>query len=127
MLVDLPNHLGPHVTSGVADVGIEIGENIFALGIREEDIARGVGEGKCVEGILDGLETMEDMQECSFQILASSLFSRTREEKRSHCARGVGGSHKGAGTVEPEAQQRLSSMDLEVKEKEEGEAQRLPC
>ena len=100
MLIDLPNHLGPHVTSGVADVSIEISENVFALGIREKDVARGIGEGKCVEGILDGLETVEDVQESSFQILASSLFGGTREEKRSHCARGVGGSHKGAGTVE---------------------------
>jgi len=84
MLIDLPNHLGPHVKSGVADVSIEIGENVFALGIGEEDVVRGVSEGECVEGILDGLETMEDMQESSFQILASSLFGRTREERRSH-------------------------------------------
>jgi len=55
MLTDLPNHLGPHVASGVTNMCVEIDENVFAIVIREEGVMRGVGEG-----ILDGLETMEN-------------------------------------------------------------------
>ena len=54
MLVDLPNHLGPHVVSDVANISVEIGKNAFAPVIR----------GGRRKGIMRGkryLETMESV------------------------------------------------------------------
>jgi hypothetical protein len=48
------------VASGVANMSVETGESVF-VGVGEEDVVRGVSEGKCFEEILDGLGTTENM------------------------------------------------------------------
>lgn len=61
MLVNLPNHLSSHMASSVSHVSVEIGEYVSALGIRQECVVGGEGEGEGLEGIFDSLETVEDM------------------------------------------------------------------
>ena len=65
MLIDLPDHLSSHVASGITNMGVEVCEYVFALGVGEEDVVGGVGEGKGFESVLDGLETMENVQQSS--------------------------------------------------------------
>lgn len=95
MLIDLPNHLSSHMASRIANMSVEIGEYIFVLGIGEEDVVGRVGEGKYFEGILDSLETVEDMEQSPFQVLTSRFFGGTDKEKGSHYTRGVGASYSG--------------------------------
>ena len=90
MLVDLPNHLGSHMASRITHMSVEIGENVFVLPIREKDVAGGVAQGECVEGVFDGLEAVEDMEKSSLQVLPPCFFGRAGEEKRSHCTRQIG-------------------------------------
>jgi len=85
------------VASGVTNMSVEICEYVLVLGIREEDVVGREGEGEGFEGILDRLETVKDMQQSSFQILASGFFGRIGEEKRSHCTRRGGISYDGMG------------------------------
>lgn len=56
MLVDLPKNLSPHVAG--ANMSVGIGE-FLCIRNQRVDVVRGLGEGKCVESILDDLESVE--------------------------------------------------------------------